>query len=175
MVSRKVLSLTKPKGNIYKTKSLGHYITDYLSFRIAPLAFNSIVSMIFPLVEAPLEQPFWYDMKVRRQISFQYRPHSQILLMAWVFKFRTQLWPYRLQKNNLIPKVGILVRHRLIGWGERLHWLHLCREVNPPLRQLTFWIELNHLIMRLKWNWSFGKFEVTFRCHRSLVHAYPDW
>ena len=25
---RKVLSLTKPKGNIYKTKSLGHYITN---------------------------------------------------------------------------------------------------------------------------------------------------
>ena len=25
---RKVLSLTKPKGKIYKTKSLGHYITD---------------------------------------------------------------------------------------------------------------------------------------------------
>ena len=27
---RKVLSLTKPKGKIYKTKSLGHYITGYL-------------------------------------------------------------------------------------------------------------------------------------------------
>ena len=27
MLSRKVLSLTNPKGKIYKTKSLGHYIT----------------------------------------------------------------------------------------------------------------------------------------------------
>ena len=27
---RKVLSLTKPKGKIYKTKSLGHYITPFL-------------------------------------------------------------------------------------------------------------------------------------------------
>ena len=27
VLSRKVLSLTKPKGKIYKTKSLGHYIT----------------------------------------------------------------------------------------------------------------------------------------------------
>ena len=27
MLSRKVLSLTKPKGKIYKTKFLGHYIT----------------------------------------------------------------------------------------------------------------------------------------------------
>ena len=27
MLSRKVLGLTKPKGKIYKTKSLGHYIT----------------------------------------------------------------------------------------------------------------------------------------------------
>ena len=29
-LSRKVLSLTKPKGKIYKTKSLGHYITIYV-------------------------------------------------------------------------------------------------------------------------------------------------
>ena len=28
--SQKVLSLTKPKGKIYKTKSLGHYITLWL-------------------------------------------------------------------------------------------------------------------------------------------------
>ena len=28
MLSRNVLSLTKPKGKIYKTKSLGHYITQ---------------------------------------------------------------------------------------------------------------------------------------------------
>ena len=27
LTKRKVLSLTKPKGKIYKTKSLGHYIT----------------------------------------------------------------------------------------------------------------------------------------------------
>ena len=32
---RKVLSLTKPKGRIYKTKSLGHYIIDVYSWRRA--------------------------------------------------------------------------------------------------------------------------------------------
>ena len=31
---RKVLSLTKPKGNIYKTKSLGHYITCWKVIRL---------------------------------------------------------------------------------------------------------------------------------------------
>ena len=31
VLSRKVLSLTKPKGKIYKTKSLGHYITNGLN------------------------------------------------------------------------------------------------------------------------------------------------
>ena len=36
MLSRKVLSLTKPKGKIYKTKSLGHYITEVVSI------FNSL-------------------------------------------------------------------------------------------------------------------------------------
>ena len=30
---RKVLSLTKPKGKIYKTKSLGHYITEVRSWK----------------------------------------------------------------------------------------------------------------------------------------------
>ena len=30
MLSRKVLSLTKPKGKIYKIKSLSHYITHFL-------------------------------------------------------------------------------------------------------------------------------------------------
>ena len=31
---RKVLNLTKPKGKIYKTKSLGHYITYAIYYRI---------------------------------------------------------------------------------------------------------------------------------------------
>ena len=31
VLSRKVLSLTKPKGKIYKTKSIGHYITLVLN------------------------------------------------------------------------------------------------------------------------------------------------
>ena len=31
---RKVLSLTKPKGKIYKTKSLGHYITDWENLQL---------------------------------------------------------------------------------------------------------------------------------------------
>ena len=34
VLSRKVLSLTKPKGKIYKTKSLGHYITITLIVKI---------------------------------------------------------------------------------------------------------------------------------------------
>ena len=34
---RKVLSLTKPKGKIYKTKSLGHYITQWPLHMDAPM------------------------------------------------------------------------------------------------------------------------------------------
>ena len=38
---RKVLSLTKPKGRIYKTKSLGHYITSVLGTTAMTDKFNS--------------------------------------------------------------------------------------------------------------------------------------
>ena len=40
---QKVLSLTKPKGKIYKMKSLGHYIT----FTVAPFSRKSIVMSPF--------------------------------------------------------------------------------------------------------------------------------
>ena len=36
----KVLSLTKPKGKIYKTKSLGHYITLYASMKYFSFVWN---------------------------------------------------------------------------------------------------------------------------------------
>ena len=47
---RKFLSLTKPKGKIYKTKSLGHYITILLVCeQISPNLFkNEVNSNLFP-------------------------------------------------------------------------------------------------------------------------------
>ena len=47
---RKVLSLTKPKGKIYKTKSLGHYITIKLpSFCFCFCFFFFLVLFCFPI------------------------------------------------------------------------------------------------------------------------------
>ena len=43
---RKVLSITKPKGRIYKTKSLGHYITQHyrsLTIRLICVIFRTLV------------------------------------------------------------------------------------------------------------------------------------
>ena len=39
---RKVLSLTKPKGKIYKTKSLGRYITKPLMMKITKLRLRNL-------------------------------------------------------------------------------------------------------------------------------------
>ena len=39
---RKVLSLTKPKGKIYKTKSLGHYITCLYPYKIKLFVINDV-------------------------------------------------------------------------------------------------------------------------------------
>ena len=40
MLKRKVLSLTKPKGKIYKTKSLGHYITQRTNTALQQKSFS---------------------------------------------------------------------------------------------------------------------------------------
>ena len=40
VLSWKVLSLTKPKGKIYKTKSLGHYITHMWLFMFMPVGLR---------------------------------------------------------------------------------------------------------------------------------------
>ena len=57
MLSRKVLRLTKPKGKIYKTKSLGHYITDNV------LYFDIIVS------EFKLQLPYYVHFRLNTLVK----------------------------------------------------------------------------------------------------------
>ena len=54
MLSRKVLSLTKPKGKIYKTKSFGHFITEEpkseINKRFVREATESPVYLSLPII-----------------------------------------------------------------------------------------------------------------------------
>ena len=65
---RKVLSLTKPKGKIYKTKSLGHYITGeaktktLMTFSYWPLHID------MPVLDD--QQEFIYNSSVRTKDEF---------------------------------------------------------------------------------------------------------
>ena len=48
-----------------------------------------------------------------------------------------------------------------VGWGCKIHWLHLCRGVRPPLTSVLY-MTLNNLIVRFQWCWSFGDAEHLF-------------
>ena len=61
-----------------------------------------------------------------------------------------------------------------VSWGCRIHWLHFCRGVRPPLTSVLDMI-LNNLMVRLQKRWSFGECGVPLHCHRSQVHSGPEW
>ena len=50
-VNRKFLSLTKPKGKIYKTKSLGHYITYWRNKNTAIERLQRLLSTILRTIQ----------------------------------------------------------------------------------------------------------------------------
>ena len=60
-----------------------------------------------------------------------------------------------------------------VGWGWRIHWLHLCRGVRPtPMSVLDMTIK--NLMVRLK-PWRFGDCGVPFQCHCSQLHSDREW
>ena len=61
-----------------------------------------------------------------------------------------------------------------VGWGCRIHRLHLCRGVTPQQTSVPD-MTLNNLMVRFQWCWSFGKCGVTLYCHCSQVHSSPEW
>ena len=67
--------------------------------------------------------------------------------------------------SRLIPKDSCPV-----SWGSRIHWLHLCRGVRPPLTSVLD-MTLNNLMVRFQQCWSFGECGVPLHCHRSQVHS----
>ena len=60
-----------------------------------------------------------------------------------------------------------------IGWGSRIHQLHLCGAETPPTSVLD--MILNNLIMRFQWCWGFGECGAPLHYHCSQVHSGPKW
>ena len=72
--------------------------------------------------------------------------------------------------NELINKF-----HCPVGWGCRIHRLHLCRGVRPPPPTSVLDMTVNHLMVRFQQCRSFGECGVPLHCHRSQVHSGPEW
>ena len=112
-LSRKVLSLTKPKGKIYKTKSLGHYITA-----------------------APWGQMYiqWRDTPDLNRPSHHGRPNvSHHLDMSLLERLRRWLvcgqfqWQLRLEKDSVLK----IITEELYM---RKNWEMMIRRPPPPIQ-----------------------------------------
>ena len=61
-----------------------------------------------------------------------------------------------------------------VGWGWRIHRLHLCRRVRPPTTSVLNTV-LNNLIVKFQESWSFGERGVLLHCHHSQVLFSLEW
>ena len=54
----------------------------------------------------------------------------------------------------------------------RIHRLHLCSGIRPPLSPTNVLdMTLNNLMMRIQWCWGFEEWGATLQCHCSQVHS----
>ena len=67
---------------------------------------------------------------------------------------------------SLFPRVEEPNSDCPVTWGCRIHWLHLCRGVKPPLKSVLD-MSLNNLMVRFQQWWSFVECGVPIHCHRS--------
>ena len=61
-----------------------------------------------------------------------------------------------------------------VGWGRRIHRLHLYRGVRLPQMSILD-MTLKNLMMRLQQCWSFRECGIPHYCHHSQVDSSPEW
>ena len=93
-LSRKVLSLTKPKGKIYKTKSLGYYIT------MIPTEKNLTNSEFNFLWFLLLNRNKWYKIELCKKICKEFHIKTKkkqkfcLILFFFMLQWNENLFPY---------------------------------------------------------------------------------
>ena len=101
-------------------------------------------------------------------------PHSLHLLFCWVLPILTLIWLVLIYSR--FDMIGHSLRffpiniYCPVGWGCRIHRLHLCRGVRPPPMSVLD-MALNNLMVRFLWCLGFGECWAPLHCHRSPVHS----
>ena len=122
---RKVLILTKPKGKIYKRKSLRHYITYF------PASSSNLFLLSFVYLKTQLHilftksTPTGCQKSIYNRCSCSYHPRKEVRhlgLRKWITTDRET------QRCD-----------NLVGWGCRIHRLLLCEEVRLSQRMSLIW------------------------------------
>ena len=119
VLCRKVFSLTKPKGKIYKTKSLGHYITSRAKKKCDSFywvtCFQKEKSIpIFPSAEfiVATEMAFFYgDILISNCIR-----RYLICLCSTLAIFVNIKWLYAFRSNHIYTILWILNLHFITKW-----------------------------------------------------------
>ena len=97
--------------------------------------------------------------------------------IAWQFCLPIAVESFQLVVSGLLDTTQQLHRSTCsvspVGWGYRIHWLHLCRGVSLPLPMSVLDLALNNLIGFSPGTW--GECEVPLHCHCSQVHSDPEW
>ena len=106
---------------------------------------------------------FWIRAPVRKPLSNLKSPIIIWSLMSYCFRILDSA-----NKKFIKFKISACP----VGWGCRIHRLHLCRGVTSHQKSVLN-MTLNNRIVRLQ-PWSFRKYDVPLHCHYSQVHSDPE-
>ena len=119
-----------------------------------------------------------------KDICFKIYQVLSLRVLHWIYPVyqAIKFWNH-LKRNKLwyqpLYYPDIIVQHISstfpVGWGWRIHWLHLCRGVRPPNQTSVLDMTLNNLMVKFQWCWSFGECRAPLHCHCSQVHSGLEW
>ena len=174
-MSRKVLSLTKPKGKIYKAKSFSHYITLCFSkkFNLAWVICLHSIKMSNSSIW-PTESVTWYSCYIARYTDMWNRHNVHKIFINIYRNPKTQNW-FRYETF-----IHFFEFKGFSTWGERdtifLCWLLLHRQLSraAPVAHKVVWpcpcLNLNSLVRRQELNSL-----LFLKSPKSSAHASGAW
>ena len=89
--------------------------------------------------------------------SFQISSGFNTISCQWNFEHKRYFYIFDKISNSSLTQIN----HCPVGWGCRIHRLHLCRGVRPPLTSVLD-MTLNNLMVRFQQCWALGNAEYPF-------------